>query len=377
MLSSVIATGMSPTKTAEENTAALQAALDTGKNVNVPRGTFKIAPNIFMKTWGQGIFGQGPMQTIFKCDQPGNYFVVDGDHQAFFKDFSMNGSGGGVTGGCAFHISSGTTPQSTNGNQMWGGDIQNIWLDQMWSGIYVSDVNSLNIIDVSMQNMHGDWGILASSLNPAARTDVIRIDHFGFSSNPAAPLAGRGYGLILDGYVHTVLLNDFSVVGGYMGILAQNTANLGFGDHVSFIFGVTCHIDFPHSCALNISHVDRTRWTGCYFHGSKTEANIMLAGGVRDAKFIGCNITGAAKTGLYFDGNILDVTSCEFDWNSQAEPGVHHGILLGHGARNVRIIGGGATSTQAGYGIAKVSNDTNVELAATGQHYGIHGNKNW
>jgi hypothetical protein len=247
----------------------------------------------------------------------------------------------------------------------------------MWAGVYCRDVNTVTIIDLNMQNMHGEFGLRAEAYEPNHRIDVIRLTHFGYSASAGAKAAGRGEGISIDGYVHSVVIHNAAIVAAYRGVVVRNSSFLPFGQHASFLFAHDLEVDFPTKEAVVIEAMDRCRFTACYLHGSKTEAGVALGQNVRDAKFIGCNITGHWKSGLYFDGNILDVTSTEFDWNGQEVPNVHHGILLGHTAQNVRIIGGGGDGGRTHHGIHRANPATWVQLAAADGHNGIIGSRNW
>lgn len=373
----VYAGGMKQNNSPANNTLALQAALDTGRSVHIPRGIFKINPGLIMKSQGQGVFGMGIRQTRLACSGDGDFFTTAGQPGCYFRDFMMNKEQGqSVNSGAAIVMSSNGTFMGSR-LQTLGAEITNVFLDQMWNGVYITDQNTVTITNLNMQNMWGDAGIIAVGTNDNDRTDVIRLTHIAYSPNPSAVDAGRGTGLHIDGMVHSFLLYDFSAVNAKYGIVVINSNNLPFGSHASFLLGTQCHIDFPRYEAVIVTHIDRVRFVNSYFHGSRLAGNINLGVGVRDAKFVECNISGAYQNGLVFDGNILDVTSCEFDWNSQQGAGLHSHILLGNNAQNVRVVGGGATSGHAAWGIFRANPGTNVQLAAVDQFYGSSGSRNF
>lgn len=86
----------SPSKTAAENTAAIQAALDTGKNVFSPRATYYVT-NLVMNTPEQNLFfalgakfvSQGNTGTILK---------VNGDYSVLSNVYISGGTGGADAG---------------------------------------------------------------------------------------------------------------------------------------------------------------------------------------------------------------------------------------------------------------------------------------
>lgn len=367
--------GMKPANTPEENRAALQAALDTGRNVHIPFGTYPITGPVDFKAAGQTVFGQGPFQTILRVSGAEDLFRGNGRSGVSVLDMSLRG-GADLTGGFAISLD-GTPSVGGTPVQAWGGDIRNVFMDQMWGGVFVRDVNAVTIFDLNMQNMRGLYGIRAEALVANHRVDVIRLTHVAYSANAEARAAGRGIGLSIDGCVHTINVHNMAMVEPYRGIEVVNTANLPFGSHPSFPFAHNIEIDFPTTEAVRIDAIDRARFTGCYFHGSRQGTNVVLGAGVKDAKFVGCNITGAAHNGLAFEGDTLDIVACEFDWCSQQVPANWDGIYLGHTAQNVRIVGGGARDTSARYGIFRANLDTWVQVSAADGHRGVVAARNW
>lgn len=367
--------GMRQGNSAPANRAALQAALDTGKNTHIPAGGFHMEPGLQMRGHGQRVFGQGPHQSRLICAGSGDFFTTGGCHDCAFHDFSLNGNGN-VTGGAAIVIS-GSAAQGQSALQAWGADVHNVVMDQMWSGVYLTDVNTATLTDLSMRGMRGDFGIMAYAEGANRRIDVIRLLHVGYNAHPSAVAADRGTGIVVDGCVHSVVMHNFFAVGALRGIVVCNTPCLPFGVHASFLFGHDCEVDFPKYEALLVDCIDRTRFVNSYFHGSKQSSNIVLRSGVRDAKFVACNISGAYANGLSMEGNILDVTACELDWNGLQAPNLHSGILLQNTAQNVRIVGGGSTDTKVAYGIYRMNPATIVQLAAADGHYGLSGVRNF
>jgi len=62
--------GASPSASGATNTAAIQAAINTGKSVYIPKGSYPISSQINLTNAGQLIYGNGPTQSILVA-QPG------------------------------------------------------------------------------------------------------------------------------------------------------------------------------------------------------------------------------------------------------------------------------------------------------------------
>ncbi len=367
--------GMKGSNTPAANRDALQAAVNTGRCVHIPFGTFPLVGPIHMQGAGQIVFGQGPFQTILLCSGSDNIFVSNARNDVGIRDMLLRGAGD-LTGGFAI-VLDGVPSHGSNGLQAWGGDIKNVIMDQMWSGVYARDVNTVTIFDLNMQNMHGELGICAQALTTTHRVDCVRLTHVAYSPSAAARAAGRGEGLMIDGCIHTVRLNDVALVAPYRGIRVSNSAGMPFGTHASFLFANNLEIDFPVREAVMIDAIDRCRFSNSYLHGSQQTSNVTLGSGVRDAKFVNCNLTSAWQNGLVFDGYILDVTATEFDWCSQEAAGGHSGILLANNAQDVRVVGGGGDGSRAGWGIYRSNPNTIVQLAAADAHRGTINSRNF
>lgn len=347
--------------TAASNKAALQAALNTGRSVHIPYGSYYLEGPVYNMGNGQIIFGQGPYQTILICSGDSSIFHSNGKHAATYRDFLMNGLGGtGPTNGYAIELN-GTPDFGSTQNQAMYGSIQNVLMNNMSSGVGVFDMNVVSFEDLNMQNMHGYFGVYAEGQDSTKRIDNIKCTRLIYSASQTAKNNSRGTALAINGYVHSIQLYNFQAVGPYAGINVYNDFNLPYGQFPAFLLGHDVEIDFPVREALRVTHIDRVRMVNSYFHGSQQCDNIVLGQNVRDAKIIASNVSGAWRSGIYADNNILDITATEFDWNGQETPGVHHNILLGPNAQNVRIMGGGGDHSRVAYGICKSNSGTWVQ----------------
>lgn len=373
--------GMKTTNTPAANLAALQAALNTGKNVRIPEGVYQLAPGALAKASGQIVFGDGKFRSILDCRGGGTFLSNNGFAGFEVRDLGFNGKIGcemnqsNVTGGWAIELG-GSAASKVAGWQIAEVGVRDVWMDGMFGGIFITDVNTATIFNVAMQQM-GYIGVAAEAANANLRTDCIRITHVTYSASSIGQ-AGFGTGIYIGGCVHTIRINDFAAVGAAYGLYCTSLG-LPFGHHASFIFANDYECDFPVNQSVIIDCIDRCRFTNSYFHGSTTGNGLYLGAGVRDAKFIGCNITGNHHHGIVFDGDILDMTGCEVEWNSQAGAGVSHGIVLGNAASQVRIVGGGTGqgAGNEGWGIYRSNPATMVSLAAADQFYGLSGSRNF
>jgi len=373
--------GMKTTNTGAANLAALQAALNTGKNVRIPEGLFPLASGAVAKAPGQIVFGDGKLRSMLDC-RGGGTFLSNGGFAGFeVRDLGFNGKIGLPLG--QSHVPAGwavsfvgSAASAAAPWQVAECGMRDVWMDGMFGGAYVSDMNNFTALNVAMQQM-GHIGFAAEAGDTNLRVDCVRITHCVYSAS-AIGQAGFGTGIYIGGCVHTIRINDFAAVGPAFGLYCTGLS-MPFGTHPSFIFANDFECDFPVHNAVTIDAIDRCRFTNSYFHGSVTGSGINLGSGVRDAKFVACNITGHFHHGLVTDGVILDVTACEIEGNSLAGANVASGIVLTHNANHVRVTGGGS-GTGAGnqaYGIYRANAGSQVLLAAADQHYGAIANRNF
>jgi hypothetical protein len=78
-----------------DDTAAIQAAMDTGNAVYIPAGTYNISTSLKIKTYGQKIYGDGQELSILKITGTSDCFTMDVGrtlNRIHFSDFQILGT---------------------------------------------------------------------------------------------------------------------------------------------------------------------------------------------------------------------------------------------------------------------------------------------
>ena len=374
-MNGAITAELSPGATPAANLAVLQRALDTGRSVHIPRGLHPLAPGASAMAAGQVVFGDGQHQSILDCRGSGD-FLADGEFWGFeVRDLQLCGKVDGqqVTGGYGI-VFDGSVRSNRAGWQTVNTRIQRVLMDGMWRGVHVRDQNNMIIDGLQMAEMQ-DHGIVAESPDANARTDAVTLRDIVFSPAAAAVEAGRGTGLLVDGNVQTIAIQNMNIVGALRGIDVQNTANRPFGEHAAFLFADMLSVDYPLLEAVRITHVDRARFSNGYFHGSKQADGFWLGAGAREIVLSACNVTSHWKSAIRHGGLELDLLACDLDDACLGPEGTASGLTVASASR-VSVTGGSIAGPRAAYGIERL--DPKAPITVTGTRLlGARGAKNF
>lgn len=337
--------GLSTSKTPADNTAALQAALNTGKHVFIPRGSFRIAPGLVMTSHGQRLYGAGRQQSVLILAGTGYFIDAAGKFNLAFEGLRFQGkdSSGQTMGEGSVVINIDGSPTLGDvRNQMTGARLSACTFDGTVNGVHIRDHNNFQAEDVVFADARG-WGIFARGASENERVDILSLNRVTYSPNAAARDAGADCtALLIDGAVHTTILNEFRAVGASYGIRVENSPGLPFGQHASYILGRNVEVDYPTYAALAVSHCDRIRIVDLYAHGSKLANNVVFGAGVNDAKIVGGNITSAHMNGVHTEAARTEIAHVEFDWCGQMGVGQASAIYAAPSVRRLSVLGGGS-----------------------------------
>lgn len=342
-----IAAGLSPAASAEENRAALQAALDTGKHVWLgDNGYFgRVAPGLLMRRQGQRVFGGGAYSTTIQKAGTGDLFAINGLWGCTFRGFRIIGSEGDagqvITDGGGFGI-------AVDGRPAWGGsalqaqgtDIEDVVMTSLRGGVFVSDHNQLRATDVQMLDARGP-GWVATALVPEHRVDVISLSgNCVYQANLPAAQAGGCVGVRIDGFVHTISLGELRVVTPTQGVAVLNTAGLPFGQYAAFLQSSRLEIDFPVQEGLFVTHCAGVELAALYCHGSKSGDGVSVGPAVDALAILSGRVTGHARSGIATEARQNDFVALKVTGNSQQALNGHSAYLLGANVQRASFLGG-------------------------------------
>lgn len=371
---SQFAGGIKSVNSPEDNTVALQAALNTQKNVFIPDGNYKIAPGLLFTRIGQQLLGPGTPRATLLCCGDGMFVNSNGYHNVKVSGLRFQGrSAEGVLCNSGYAINLDGVPQFGSVPQQSGRvAVEDVEIFHMPGGVFIRDMNTTHLDRVFMAGMRG-IGVRVQSFDLNQRVDIVSLYRVTYSADVAARPSGYCEGLSVDGCVHTIILNEFRAVNPSRGISIWNGLNLPFGQHAAFLFGRGVEIDFPEFEGICVTHCDRVRFTDLYCHGSRTGNGIAVLHGVNDFKIMGGNVTGHKGSGVLFGGQKMDLIGVEFEANNQF--GGYPHINLTPDVQHVSLVGGG-TDASGVYGVVRNSATTNVHFAAW-RGAGSNGAKNF
>lgn len=367
--------GMATGGTPDGNRAALQAALDRGGPVYIPRGIYPLAPGAVARAPGQTVFGDGQHQTLLDCRGNGA-FLSDGEWWGFgVQGLQMIGKIGGqqVTGGYAI-VMDGSVGSNAAAWQMINCRVKDVLIDGMHHGVYIRDQNNFIADGVQMAAMQGD-GIVCESPSIITRTDCVTLRDIQYQPTAEAKAAGRGTALVVDGNVQTIDVQSFNAVSPLRGVDLRNSAGLPLGQRPAFLFCDSLKVDFPTFEAVRIAAVDRARFGNCYFHGSQAAGGFLIESAGAEITMSACNSTSHYGSGMHFRGSDLDMWGCDFDNNSQGASNWGSGLAIESAAR-VSVTGGSFSGARHAWGVVRLN--AAAAITVTGARLGgINGGKNF
>lgn len=368
-----------------QNRSALQAALNTGCNVLLPRQTVTLHGPLTFTGHGQRVIGDGPDQSVLVIHDSsgvaeGNLFMSAGLSNVGLEDMTIRGhTVSPPVSGYTF-LCDGTPLHGGSPGQAAGGDVRNVVTFNMWAGFVFRDVNTAIVDDVQVQAARGWSGVYVLATNGNHRVDQMRLRSVIVSFRPEHT-GSHGTGIMLDGDIHTMLLQNVAVIQSRRGLHVLNSAGLPVGQRPAFLTAYDLQVDYSRLENVLIESGHRFRFTDCYFHRAEAASGVVFGPGTDDMTINTSIVSSSQHHGLEFHGKVGGFHGVQVDRASFGTPNVHSGIYLGAAARDVRIIGGGShqdAAPTAAYGIGCVDvAATQPLLSAATHHRGITGHKNW
>jgi hypothetical protein len=279
-----------------DSTAAFLAAFATGKPV-MATGTFKITQSIPFNTHRQWLIAYG-------CN-----IVPTGNFDLFTVGSLYEGCGiigaridaTGMTGG---HV--------VSGNQVGRFTLRDMVVWSPWRFALWQRFNFVSYENVWVNNIRGDYGTTAYGDNTTGKSDILRmagVAHAGSAAN-------KPHGIVVNGGVHTVQLQQVALVNVNRGLWVVNSANSGIVPQ--FVIADDLEVDFSTNESVRLEVGGHYYFTNPYFHGSSAASGLYVSDAVvADSVIVhGGKITGHARYGIenlvrvrvlnpYMSGNAL------------------------------------------------------------------------
>ncbi|WP_159993628.1 glycosyl hydrolase family 28-related protein [Roseomonas sp. 18066] len=367
-----------------DDTAAIQAALNTGDSVQLPRGKFKLTAPLVFKTHGQMLIGEnkGPSGSVL-------YPVGSLPAVRFSGSFLFNTmqdlriEAADCTGNALEVV-------GAVGNAAERHYIRDIMINSPWVGAYVRRFNTLTFENVNIQGVRGPRGFVADcsgTSKDARRGDLLRLKTVSVSIHNA------GTAFYFDGDIGGIQMESTSTVGPNIGYHFANSSNLTGGNVIAFLQAYDIQCDFPVTNAMKIDALEGGTFTSCYFFGATTNHLVDAVASdpqlIKRIKFVSSKVSGGAYCNINFKGRDLEVVSCEVTEQTpirnaegvMINKGQYPSIALLAGTGRGTFLGGiygdlNSTTQIRNYGIWRENTTIGVFPAAiTG--YGINGLSNF
>lgn len=336
-----------------DDTAAIQLALDTGKRIYFPAGTYKVTSQLDITLSGTCVIGAGRAQTIFMSSITGKSFSVDsGLSYIEFRDFSLTrASGGGTSGNNGIHFDGITERAFLNNLEVTEHYInfrfcttsyskaQDIFSDNSRShGIYITNEDA---VAAGLQ-----WEMVRPFAQRADGWGIRYFSNFGTSAVVGPLLAPWLYANKLGGIAFqgtsTKPLNGIRIIGGFSGEEGGDSLYIDtYGTVDSQVDSFQTEINGTGPVGVNqgtsAPHVGR---------------GIVVTANNTAAKITGCIALGHSGSGIVSECPRIVIAGCTVRGNGAASlSGDQTGIYI-VGGRAV-IVGNSSLgqSTATGFGI--------------------------
>lgn len=281
------------------DTAAIQAAIDSGEPVEFPPGTYVVSARLTVNTAGQRLIGAGEKATTIEATT-GTFdifkFGTGGTVYEYAAIEGMTIDATGMTGGYAINV-----------DAVDRFIARNIRLEQPWNAIRVHKANVATFDEVYGQKPQGDYAFHLDG-EDGERSDVIRILNCNFGG-----IARTWTGIYAVGPINTVQVIGSTFVEVRRGIhFEENTG----GESGQFQWFHDLEIDYADQECIRIEAGYSFKFTNLYAQGSQNTENIYIGADATGIQFTGGMSRGALKEGLVTGGADTQVTNMRIEFNS-------------------------------------------------------------
>ena len=305
-----------------DDTAAIQAAFDTGRNVYIPRGRYKITQGLTLNHDGQKVCGDGITATRLRpqgVSGPAIDIVSTKDVHLTDLRIQKRGAGSDTLGILLRRGPGGASESRDNA-------LTRIRVDQTSNGIEVRSSRRARLELIFLRQLTGDFGLrFAGSQSHPADDLVVDDIRVGVPTNDTIEW------IQFDSWARNLVVDRAALVNGGRGIAMVN--NQGSEDAAPrglTGFDLECDhcVDAGLHLAAGTDVKVMTSWIGSTLNGDGVRVTdgfsrgLMLGGGTR--------IMGNAVNGVVVRGGATDVNLRDLfvGVNSAGAPDVHSGIFV-------------------------------------------------
>lgn len=232
-----------------------------------------------------------------------------------------------------------------------------------YDGVHVESFHDITIKGRITDYTRASGGAYIRAVGPgSARSDILRANiTIGGDSNDEI------YGLLIDGFVHTVTSDRLYAIKVGYGIVTQNTVS-GSSDPM-FLRMREFQCDYPKNGAFYGVVGTDFEFDGGYAHGVTNAAGaaFVAASSVSSLRLKGGRITGCQGHGIISGAADVTFEGMQVFTNGQATANTYSGILLQSASRDYQIVGVRSGSSSQKYGLA-ISSGAD-EYVVTGNNF--------
>ena len=323
-------------------TSDLQARVDAGGVVTIPRGRYAITSPITVRGNNTRIVGDGAFNggSWVGYAGTGAAFVFDGCQHCSIENVWITGDGVADSTGIRF-------------KDTFVGEADNVRIDQMGNGIDVFGATETVLDEVTLRSLHGSYGVRfsgdATHKSYRAVIDDLRAD------NPRESMGDAGDAvtwILHDSYAYSLVVDKAAVLNGGYGYRMTDSISDG-QSYPMWLFATDLETDHNQHAGLMLEHGEgvqvSTSWLGSTLAGDA----VHIGSGFRGEVSIGqSRIMGASGNGVYI-GATRDVLLT--------------GNQIGDNGGNGVVLDGTYTASIIGNRIGDL-----VGVAGNSQEYGIY-----
>ena len=356
-----------------DDTAAINAAIAWCNtqvfpvDLHFPRGFYRCTGALTPITGPTWLVGVGPRSSIL---------TFSGDYDCISFIGSQAGGRVGHAGVCDLGIfCAGMTGGSTIAlDFVFGVEVNNSLCDQPWNFARMQQASACIFNLVDAQPVRGEYGIKWFATNTIRKGQLDKSDVLVLRSITLHGLNVSGAGstadaLWLDGYVHTLVINDVRLLAMKRGLLASNQAGVPANLVPSFALGSGLEIENPYHEAIRLEAMTGLWVNGLFCVGSTSDCGIHIGASARQVHLHGGRVAGNFTDGIYSEGNNISLTGIDVYNNSRFASDAFSGVRATAGS--TVLIGQCVIGKPAGepaytefqkFGIANVS-DVTLKMA--------------
>jgi hypothetical protein len=340
-----------------DDSAAIQAAVNTGKSVYFPPNkTYRVNTQITVTGQGVRLIGTGPSGSNSAASV---FFCATGSSPAFvFSGYASGMSGFRI-------VSSGMTApviQVSSANQV---NLRDLLLSTVWAGVDVVASNTTRLSDVVVTGWSGDYGIQFRGTGSGAgvKSDILDMHRVTIANSVGVNTTKPS--LLWDSYADTVNMSNCRFLKSGIGIYMTSTAGTTSTECPKFLFAADIEVEFTTGGGIVLEYGLEAHITASYITGDLTGHGVWVKSTfMGEVVLSGNRVRGNYLNGIRSGSRDVTMTGNVLIRNSVAGSGTYAAIHLEPTSIATAITGNVAGDASGFVGAALQSHGLLVEAGA-------------